>query len=303
MSRSPLDDFQAFIESYAEDHLRLYLDRLPTALRRLSPKEFNDPVWGTINLSALEVAIIDTPLHQRLRRVRQLGVVHWIYHGATHTRFDHTLGVVHQVQSLINAINTNQNAGSASAPIIDENHAKLLRIAALFHDTGHGCFSHVSETALLTLPAFQVLCQQFNEKYETENVQLSEVAAYFIVRSPAVRRLFQLLVDHAPHPPLLTTSAANNVTALVERTANAIVGLPISNAIPLLHELISGPFDADKLDYMARDAHFCGVPKIIDFSRVVPRLSAPISIARAIRVSYRSSLRAGTAEADSQALR
>ena len=54
-----------------------------------------DPVWNTIRMDAVAVAIMDTAAFQRLRYIRQLGLAHLVYPGATHTRFDHALGVYH----------------------------------------------------------------------------------------------------------------------------------------------------------------------------------------------------------------
>src|SRR5438128_1782454 len=59
-----------------------------------------------------------------------------------------------------------------------------------------------------------------------------------------------------------------------ESIQNAIIGKPIADGIPLLHELISGPFDADKLDYMTRDAVMSGVPVVTDMARLVQKVRA-----------------------------
>jgi deoxynucleoside triphosphate triphosphohydrolase SAMHD1 len=101
-----LNDFQIFAETFAEQHISAYAKSLSSNGFNPSRKEINDPLWGTISLSGSEVAILDSPLIQRLRYIRQLGVVHWIYPGAIHTRFEHTLGVLRQVQYLASAINT-----------------------------------------------------------------------------------------------------------------------------------------------------------------------------------------------------
>ncbi len=58
-------------------------------------KTIRDPLWNTIHLDATAVRIVDTPEFQRLRYIRQLGLAHLVYPGATHTRFDHALGVYH----------------------------------------------------------------------------------------------------------------------------------------------------------------------------------------------------------------
>ena len=82
-----------------DDYFNSYIQRVEAlpSLHEKAGKEINDAVWRTISLTQFEVLILDSPLVQRLRRVRQLGVVHWVYPGAGHSRLEHCLGAVHQV--------------------------------------------------------------------------------------------------------------------------------------------------------------------------------------------------------------
>ena len=84
---SDLQQHREWLEAFTEKLLRPYLNRLQSKNAPAAPKVFNDPVWGSMVLTPLEIILIDSLLVQRLRRVRQLGVVHWVYPGATHTRF------------------------------------------------------------------------------------------------------------------------------------------------------------------------------------------------------------------------
>ena len=99
-------------------------------------KFIRDSVYGDINLSEFEVKVMDMPQFQRLRRIKQLGLISLIYPGATHTRFEHCLGTM--------------NLGSKLAEELelDQDDVDLIRISALLHDIGHGPFSHVSEGVL-----------------------------------------------------------------------------------------------------------------------------------------------------------
>jgi HD superfamily phosphohydrolase len=102
--------------------------------------EFRDPVHGYIYVDEDEKEIIDHPIFQRLRRIRQLSGAHITYPGAQHTRFDHLIGSMHL-------------AGLAAAKLalkinLDKERLKEIKIAALLHDIGHGPFSHLFEEVL-----------------------------------------------------------------------------------------------------------------------------------------------------------
>ncbi|WP_405296117.1 HD domain-containing protein [Methanobrevibacter sp.] len=99
-------------------------------------KFIRDSVYGDIRLSKFEVEIMDMPQFQRLRRIKQLGLISLIYPGATHTRFEHCIGTM--------------NLGSKLAEELDlsDYDIELIRASGLLHDIGHGPFSHVSEGVL-----------------------------------------------------------------------------------------------------------------------------------------------------------
>ena len=82
------------------------------------------------------MALVDSPLLQRLRHLKQLGVAHWLYPGADHSRFEHSLGVLYQTQQLISAINR-AGVTKYSHQVISEDDVLMLRVAALMHDVGH----------------------------------------------------------------------------------------------------------------------------------------------------------------------
>ena len=99
-------------------------------------KFIRDSVYGDIELNAFEEQVMDMPQFQRLRRIKQLGLISLIYPGANHTRFEHSIGTM--------------NLGSKLAAELDlsDDEIELVRISALLHDVGHGPFSHVSEGVL-----------------------------------------------------------------------------------------------------------------------------------------------------------
>ena len=102
--------------------------------------EITDPIHDFIRLTNTERKIIDTPIFQRLRRIKQLSGAHLTYPGAQHTRFEHSLGVMH--------IASMAGTSLESKGITTKDDILNLRLAALLHDIGHGPFSHLFEEVL-----------------------------------------------------------------------------------------------------------------------------------------------------------
>lgn len=109
--------------------------------------EFRNPIHGLIPVNKAERLLIDTEPFQRLRNIKQLGTSYKVYHGAEHSRFGHSIGVMHIVGRVFDAI-WHQPASKLRS-IWNESEFKkykqIARIAALLHDIGHGPFSHVGE--------------------------------------------------------------------------------------------------------------------------------------------------------------
>ncbi|MFL6467467.1 MAG: HD domain-containing protein [Pyrinomonadaceae bacterium] len=111
-----------------------------------SERIYRDSVHNIIRVDtgdevgALVARLIDTPEFQRLRRIRQLGLAHFAYQAAEHSRFTHSLGAYHLATRILNRL-----ASKYSIPPDDRT---AVRIAALVHDIGHGPFSHVVESIL-----------------------------------------------------------------------------------------------------------------------------------------------------------
>jgi HD superfamily phosphohydrolase len=102
--------------------------------------EIKDPIYGYVRITEAERKIIDSYPFQRLRRIRQLAGAEYVYPGANHTRFEHSIGVMHLAGMFVDNPQISQ--------IISEDEAQMVRISALLHDVGHGPFSHVFEHVL-----------------------------------------------------------------------------------------------------------------------------------------------------------
>ncbi|MBK8555740.1 MAG: HD domain-containing protein [Lewinellaceae bacterium] len=130
-------------------------------------KIFNDPVYGFVTVPyGLLLQLIDHPYFQRLRRIRQVGLSHFVYPGALHTRFHHALGALHLMQEAIEVLRF-------KGADITEEEAEAACVAILLHDIGHGPYSHALEHTLidlhhedLSLLFMQELNQQMEGKLE-----------------------------------------------------------------------------------------------------------------------------------------
>lgn len=106
-------------------------------------KIFNDPVYGFVSVPlGLLLNLVDHPFFQRLRRIRQVGLAHYVYPGALHTRFHHALGALHLMQETIEVLRS-------KGVQITEPEAEAVCAAILLHDIGHGPYSHALEHTIV----------------------------------------------------------------------------------------------------------------------------------------------------------
>ena len=190
-----------------------------------------DPLWNTIRLDRTALDIIDTPQFQRLRHIRQLGLAHLVYPGATHTRFDHALGVYHLARRTLRILGERSELEG-----IDPEECRLIPYAALLHDIGHYPFSHAVE---------ELDAERVPEHHE-------QLSGRFL-RAPELARAFSTLGD----------GAAERIESLIRGTSSSP-----------LQGLVSGSLDLDKIEYLNRDAMFCGVPYgVVDVDRLLHALT------------------------------
>lgn len=108
-------------------------------------KILNDPVYGFIHIPyGLLFDLIEHPFFQRLRRIKQVSLTHYVYPGALHTRFHHALGALHLMSEAIEVLRS-------KGANISEEEAQAVSIAILLHDIGHGPFSHTLEHTLINV--------------------------------------------------------------------------------------------------------------------------------------------------------
>jgi uncharacterized protein len=202
-----------------------------------------------------EMSVIAQPAFQRLRRIRQLAWTDQVYPGAMHTRFEHSLGVMHTATVLYDSIVRNSGDVLKSELAYDkaglERYRQLVRFAALLHDVGHSPFSHGSEEL------FPVKAEENGGGYYKH-----EQYSASIVRE----HLRSAIEDH----PLNNNYGfkADDIAAFLEGSAGARQGI-------FWRDLIVGQMDADRMDYLIRDSHHCGVQYgRFDLTRLVATVRA-----------------------------
>jgi len=128
-------------------------------------KIINDPVYGFISIPyEIIFDIMEHPYFQRLRRIKQVGLTHFVYPGALHTRFHHALGAMHLMQKAIRNL-------KYKGVDISEEEAKAVTIAILLHDIGHGPFSHALEHSVVNVHHEELsllFMEQLNEEFNSE---------------------------------------------------------------------------------------------------------------------------------------
>lgn len=212
-------------------------------------KFVHDPIWGTIEVKGYEVALLDTPLLQRLRFIHQTGFVFQTYPCARHSRYEHTLGVMHVAGKMAEVL-LRKNSEQVTTKTVQR-----VRLAAILHDTGHSAFSHTSEE-------FYGRCADIvdfvarNERFSSSGA--GEILSYLIGTSPAFREFFAKI--KANHPEL---------EAEVDEFALLVTGKPTDSEKIFEAEILSGPFDADKLDYFPRDGRSAGIQLALDTDRLL----------------------------------
>ncbi|MBO8161465.1 MAG: HD domain-containing protein [Thermosipho sp. (in: Bacteria)] len=217
--------------------------------------EIRDPVYGFVELNELEKDIVNTPVFQRLRRIRQLGLTDYVYPGATHTRFEHSLGVMHLATRMYDSIVNKEENIRLLEDCIGYNKnginkdRQLLRLAALLHDIGHAPFSHVSEEVMPS--------KSDGEKYKHEDYTVKII----------LEKLSDVINNH-PYNQANYNVTAKEVAALIQGNVK-ILG-PRS----FWKILISSQLDADRCDYLLRDSLHIGVKYgVYDIDRLLVSLT------------------------------
>lgn len=192
------------------------------------PQDIPLPVTASAPVGRPSLAVINTDSFQRLRNVRQLSFCDLYFPGAVHTRFEHSLGVFANAKRAVDHLAHNRKFRELVTPL----QARGLLLAALIHDVGHYPFAHVIE---------QYATSRLWKHPQAKDAARHETRSLEILRTDSEFR--KAVVEN------WGSDACSIAEGLMSRDGGNL----------LLKSILDGPVDVDKLDYLRRDAHHCGV--------------------------------------------
>jgi HD superfamily phosphohydrolase len=206
-------------------------------IAKKNSKLINDPIHGYITMSGYHMEVIDTPQFQRLRDLKQLGSTYYTFPGASHNRFEHSIGVSHLAGTLMNRLKSLQ-------PELDitKKDVKLVSISGLIHDLGHGPFSHSFEKWI---------------RYSKPDVKFHH--------EEMSQKMFRYLVDDN------ALDYDETEIGFLEELVSGNYSQKNQDKA-WMFEIVANnrnSVDVDKFDYLARDSYNCGVIASYDFKRLM----------------------------------
>lgn len=216
-------------------------------------KKIYDSVHGFIRFNDLESELIDSRPFQRLHDIHQLGIAHLVYPGATHTRFEHSLGVMELAGQMFDRV----AAKGLDIPDLEYGR-QIVRCAALCHDLGHLPFSHVAEKAMLGKGG--------HEKWTLEVIKSHHLA-------PVWEKLASRFPWENAMQDVINISIGEKKLLEFDTSYNPEFFAPWKR---ILCEMITGNFfGADRMDYLLRDAQCTGVAYgLFDYHQLIEMLVA-----------------------------
>ncbi len=205
-----------------------------------------DVLYGFIPITEWEEKIIDSPFFQRLRWIKQLGFANYIFPGAEHNRFAHVIGVMHSMDQMLKTLGLAVSDQELFDPKTSSQKTMLhksLRVAALLHDIGTFPFSHAIEQAYIRHGNDARRSRGGNIQKNPKNLPNShEHLGSFIIKN---------------------TKYAGGMTQILEEYGFdvGLISKIIKGDSPYLiaNQLMHSDLDADRMDYLLRDAHYTGI--------------------------------------------
>jgi HD superfamily phosphohydrolase len=213
-------------------------------MNKMGNDKFRDPIHEFIEIRPYEKKIIDSQPFQRLRNIKQLALTNLVYHGAEHTRFGHSIGVMHLVTKAFHSV-VEKNQDYFDKPTVDW-YEQILRLIALTHDLGHAPFSHASEELFPIISASsdtkpkKLKHEDFTDRIIKETCigdYIREIGNGFVVKYG---------IEYNITPELICEIYNGDGTELPPK-------------LLFLRSFMDSELDCDKMDYLLRDSFYCGV--------------------------------------------
>lgn len=273
--------------------------------------KFLDPIHGVIRITKLEKKIIDHPLFQRLRDIRQNTFLYKVFPSAMHSRFEHSVGVMHLSYEILKNLDLNaliynrKNEGVDLYLDIKKMPVSLiqeLRIAALLHDVGHGPLAHQFDNFAIDIKDFKEKCKIEGTQEYDKIISLSgnggkklsheQVSCIFIkeIINELKREVKINSDDDEFYKTNINMINVESIIKILEKRYEFKNEMDGPDIYPLLGSIISSsPIDADRMDYLLRDSYFSGVKYgIYDYGRLLMSF-IPVKDGNKIYLAYKES--------------
>lgn len=240
-------------------------------------KRVRDPIWGEIGITKVESKIVQTEAFTRLRGIKQLSFAYLSFPGAVHSRFEHSIGVMHATDQILKSVK------DIAELKMESKDRQLLRLAALLHDIGHPPFSHAMENLFSyhpeiwseikeDLPAnFKKFMASRGKDYGKPRKH-EDFSDYIICTDLKIKKIIRewlletdknaIKMNEGQIETLIRDVIAK--LAVGEEVTTEEVSESFKDLSKIFKGIMSGDIDADKIDYLARDNYYCGLPYNLD---------------------------------------
>lgn len=205
----------------------------------IKPHIIFDPLYGFIKLTSVEYEIIHSPFYQRLRWIKQLGFSSYVFPGAEHSRFGHSIGVMYNAHKIVQSC----GRGVPDEELLDPSclsekaiYHKSVRLGALLHDIGTFCFSHTTESAYISFGETTNSKGGKGLKDDHENL-----GSFIIKNTDYEGGITRILSKNGMDPQVIS---------------DLVKGVHSSY---LANQILHSEIDCDRMDYLLRDAHYTGL--------------------------------------------
>lgn len=198
-----------------------------------------DPLYGFIHLTPVEREIVKSPFYQRLRWIKQLGFSFYVFPGAEHSRFGHSIGVMHNAHHILKSCGRSVSDQDLMDPKnMDQMkmYQQSIRLGALMHDLGTFCFSHTTEAAYISFGETTNIKGGKGLQDDHENL------GSFIIKNTDYPGGITYILKKYGYDPQMISDLVKGVDPSI-----------------MANQILHSEIDCDRMDYLLRDAHYTGL--------------------------------------------